>query len=169
MVRERFRDDNREDYDEQPRRKSGGNKGLIIGLIVGGVLLLVFVLVGGTVAYVLFDRAAAVPAPANAPAPVADVPAADAKKAPMGKGVEAARPPKEVKVYTRDEFTTLVAGKTMEEVKALLGNPTITKRTGLNADPTWSYDGVTIDAESGKIDRSVHLVFRGGKVFSVTF
>jgi hypothetical protein len=170
MPRDRFRDDNREDYDEQPRRKSGGNKGLIIGLAVGGGLLLICLAASLVPVFLLGWRGAAAPAPVIAPAPVviAD-PAADAKKAPMGKGIEAARQPKEVKVYTRDEFTTLVTGKTMDEVKALLGNPTVTKAAGPNADPTWSYNGVTIDPDTGKVDRTALLVFRDGKVFSVMF
>jgi hypothetical protein len=72
------------------------------------------------------------------------------------------------RTYTREEFRTLVMGKTEAEVIAAVGRPESTSDIG-DGRPHWVYQGVTRDTVSGKIDGMIFLHFEGGKVESVGF
>jgi hypothetical protein len=70
-------------------------------------------------------------------------------------------------VRARDELKTAVMGKTMEEVKALLGAPFMASE--LAGQPVWKYERITRDPASGNEDRFVDLHFADGRVTKVVF
>ncbi len=61
---------------------------------------------------------------------------------------------------SRDEFRSVVIGKTGEQIINLIGRPDSTSDMGGRV--SWSYDGKTYDPVTGKIDRFVIVVFQGG-------
>lgn len=72
------------------------------------------------------------------------------------------------KLYTRDEFRKLLAGKTMEEVLQLIGKPDSTSDTP-DRDPMWLYRGITYDPLTKNTDTSVYVYFRRGVVDDIRF
>lgn len=57
------------------------------------------------------------------------------------------------KVYSRDEFSKLVVGKTPAEVIAVLGKPDSTQeRSNESGSPTWYFYSRTRDPATGKVD-----------------
>ncbi len=75
---------------------------------------------------------------------------------------EAYRPETEYKTYARDEFKKLVIGKTMDEMKALLGKPYGTLTT--SGQPTWYYAELVYEPETGEFDTLTYIHFANGKV-----
>lgn len=69
--------------------------------------------------------------------------------------------------FDRNEFQSLVIGKTQDEILRNVGRPDRTK-TVLWGE-FWEYDRKTIDPISGKQDRLAEVYFVGGKVLSVDF
>lgn len=59
------------------------------------------------------------------------------------------------KLYTRDEFQKLVAGKTKDEIIALIGRPSRTIST--SSVDYWVYEGITYDPASKQRDRCVMM------------
>jgi hypothetical protein len=146
MSRRRY--DEEDDYRDGPPRK-GTNPavwiGLGVGVVFGGVMLL------GCLGYLVMGRAAVAPAP----------PAATVVPGPVNGAMK--------KTYTRDEFKKLVIGKTMEEVKALLGAPDRT-RDAAGGIVRWHYNQRTIDPVNGKPDILAEVNFGlNGVVESVNF
>lgn len=68
--------------------------------------------------------------------------------------------------YTRDEFRSLVVGKTPDEVRAAVGSPDSTSDT--EGGVFWYYKNHTRDPANGTADRT-QIVFRGGVVSAVNF
>jgi hypothetical protein len=144
MSRRRY---DEEDYRDGPPRT---NTGLWIGLgaavVLGAVGLVVLI---GLMFWIR-------PAPPPPPATAAPVVAGPAKGAMQ-------------KTYTRDEFKKLVMGKTMEEVKALLGAPDRT-RDAAGGVVRWHYNQRTVDPANGKPDILAEVNFdKDGVVGSVNF
>jgi hypothetical protein len=71
------------------------------------------------------------------------------------------------KVYTREEFKSLVMGKTADGVLKAVGKPDSTLEFG--DEPSWYYKRVTTDPVSGKVDYSAQLIFAGGVVVGVNY
>lgn len=69
--------------------------------------------------------------------------------------------------YTRDAFKKLVMGKSMDEVKAVLGKPDATGET--LSEPYWDFKKVTTDPASEKTDDFTRVQFKKGVVDSVIF
>lgn len=69
--------------------------------------------------------------------------------------------------YTRDEFKQLVAGKTRDEVRAILGKPKATQQSG--ELELWDYPYRTMDPVTGKTDDNAQVEFNGDRVDNVTF
>lgn len=70
------------------------------------------------------------------------------------------------KLYTRDEFRTLVMGKTQDEVIAAVGKPD--KASQEPDREFWRYFGRTYDpAANGKAEDSAELEFNSGRVARV--
>ena len=138
----RRRDDRRyeeDDYRDGPRK---ANPAVWIVLAILGVGVVGVLLVGVAIT-LMWTRSAA--------QPVVAPPVSAAKK-----------------TYSREEFRTLVMGKTMDEVRAALGNPSRTSEPG-GGNLYWEYFAATFDPETGKTDISAQLVFKNGKVASVNF
>jgi outer membrane protein assembly factor BamE (lipoprotein component of BamABCDE complex) len=73
------------------------------------------------------------------------------------------------KTWPRDDFKTLVIGKTKDEVKAVLGAPSSTSEA---TDETyWYYQDVSTDPATGKTDYKTQIAFsnKTGKVIAVNF
>ena len=70
------------------------------------------------------------------------------------------------KVYTREELRAAVVGKTTDEVLAILGKP---NRTSDSSVISWTYDEISRDPVSGKIDYSATLWIEGGRIGSVDY
>ena len=71
------------------------------------------------------------------------------------------------KAYSREEFSKKVMGKTMDEVKAVIGKP---DRTGGTKDrPAWHYDGITVNSVSERQDNSTEICFTGGLVDQISY
>lgn len=86
-------------------------------------------------------------------------------------GVTAEQQAKEQKAKalpTRDEMRAKLAGKTMDQVREMLGTP---KKTDDNdADrPSWRYEEMTRDPITGKTDSYMWIYFRRGVVSEVHF
>jgi hypothetical protein len=143
------RHDEREDYDDRPRRKPSMPTWLIavvLGFFVLGVVLF------AVSALIFWFRPAVPPPPMAGPAPVAG-PATGAMK----------------KTYTREEFKKLVMWKTMDEVKALLGAPDRT-RDAAGGVVRWHYNHRSVDPTNGKPDILAEVNFdKDGVVASVNF
>jgi hypothetical protein len=141
--RPRRRYDEEDDYRDGPPRKGTDPAVWIVlgvGVVFGGVLLL------GCLGYLFTARTAVAPAP-----PAATV----------------AGPVK--KTYTREEFKKAVMGKTMEEVRALLGAPDKT-RDAAGGVVRWHYNQRTVDPVTGKPDIFAEVNFdKSGVAESVNF
>lgn len=72
------------------------------------------------------------------------------------------RPDTTAKTYSRDDFKKLIIGKTMDEVKELLGKPYGTSSN--NGQPMWFYSELVYDPESGQLDILSYVHFLNGKV-----
>ena len=77
------------------------------------------------------------------------------------------RPPAGPAVYDRDEFRSLLVGKTEAEVLDLVGRPDSTQDAA--AGRAWYYDRRTRDPVTGKTDARVQVLFAGDRVASVNF
>lgn len=76
-------------------------------------------------------------------------------------------PPQGQEFFTRAEFETLVTGKTPAEVKAAVGEPTVS--AGNDGDETWTYFSRTRNPNTGRANDVTDVVFVGGKVVRVDF
>jgi hypothetical protein len=81
---------------------------------------------------------------------------------------EAAEAAKAAKLMTREEFTNLIAGKTPDEVIAAMGAPDSIQRSRKDTDSIWFYNRRTKDPVTGKVDVSVEVIFKNGKVNRVS-
>src|SRR5437879_320368 len=64
-------------------------------------------------------------------------------------------------IYSREEFTGLILGKTPDEVREVLGTPAKTSED-LEAE-YWHYRNRTRDPITERLDSDVQVVFRKGK------
>jgi len=69
--------------------------------------------------------------------------------------------------YTREDFRAVVIGKTEAEVTTAIGPPTHTERNG--GAPWWTYERITRDSATDKVDASAVVKFENGRVVSVGF
>jgi hypothetical protein len=146
--------DERDDYDDQPRRQ-GMNPGVIVALVVGGVLLLGCIACAGLG---LLGWMAA---------PVAQGPPVAVQGGPVGGPGQAKTKAAEGKrVYIRDEFRQLVMGKTPDEVLAAVGRPDETAEGG--GVTRWTYRD-RVRAAPGEGAASPVVVFRDGKAAEVVY
>lgn len=76
--------------------------------------------------------------------------------------------PADKKVYSREEFRSLVMGKTPDEVTKVLGKPVSTSDKG-DGQPTWYYENLSRDPASGRLDSWIAVRFANGVVVSVSF
>jgi len=169
MPRDRFGDaDDHDDYPAHPPRKSG-NPALVIGLVVGGLMLLGAVVCGGVMIWFGArveqtqrerDEAAAAKAPIAMPVVKDGV-----DPARLG-GENRARLGGVKLVYTREEFKTLVMGKTPEEVIAAVGQPDSTQERPDGTQTTWHYDNRVTNSATTKPSTGI-LEFKDGKVAEV--
>jgi hypothetical protein len=70
-------------------------------------------------------------------------------------------------VYSREEFTELIRGRTPDEVREALGTPAKTSE-----DPEaeyWHYRNRTRDPITERLDSDVQIVFRKGRVEDITY
>jgi hypothetical protein len=75
-----------------------------------------------------------------------------------------------VEVRDREDLKALVMGKTMGEVKGMLGGPDTTSAPAqLGLSTVWYYKGITTDPATGKIAKQVQIVFRKGVVTVVEY
>jgi hypothetical protein len=88
----------------------------------------------------------------------------DARAKPTAKE-EPSKPA--VKTHTRDEFRALVLGRTRDQVIEAVGKPD--KTQDADGDIYWYYQKRTVDPVTGKVDRSVQVVFLSGVVRSVNY
>lgn len=72
------------------------------------------------------------------------------------------------KLYTRDEFRTLLMGKTADEVLQAIGKPNSTADTP-DRDPMWYYRNITYDPLTKNTDTSTYVYFRRGRVDDIRF
>lgn len=75
--------------------------------------------------------------------------------------------PAEPKIYTREEFSALLMGKTQDQVIELVGRPNHTSATGERS--VWNYYDRTRDTISGKTDHISHVWFRNGIVEQINY
>jgi len=144
---DRRRYDERDDYDDQPRRRPGLSPVLIVLLVFGGLGVL------GTLAccgFWLFSWSA--PRPMGGPAAVQ-------VNGPARAGGT-------TRVYTRQEFRELVVGKTEAEVIEAVGKPDSTT-DGDGA--VWTYRNRTKDPATGETDPRASVHFQGGKAAQVNY
>ncbi|HJZ92362.1 MAG TPA: hypothetical protein VKE40_15910 [Gemmataceae bacterium] len=66
-------------------------------------------------------------------------------------------------------FTKQIVGKTPDEVIAAVGAPDSIQRSGKDIDTIWYYNRRTKDPVTGKVDVSVEVIFKDGKVDRVSF
>ena len=155
----RDRDDDGDDYLPFPQQHKGTNPTLIIALVVGGVLLLGVLVCGGLIAMFAWRTG---PQAADQPAPAVEEQAAD--PAALGP-TRAGRKEGTNRTYTRDEFKTLVMGKTEAEVIAAVGRPDSSSQDGDRIK--WTYRKRTIDPATGQVDAAIFVQFTDGKVSNV--
>lgn len=74
----------------------------------------------------------------------------------------------EKKTYTREEFSKLVVGKNPAEVLEAVGKPDSTAGSS-RGDQHWSYNRITVDPITGKIDSSAMVFFESGVVRSILY
>lgn len=131
-AKSRRRDDDESGEHEKPKKK-GGLPGWALALIIVGAVLLVC---GGTVGaaiYAMYSLAqSAVAAASGVQQQVDAMPTAKKKK------------------YTREEFRTMLIGKTKAEVLELVGKPYRTEEPG--SGNYWTYADITYDPINGKTD-----------------
>lgn len=73
------------------------------------------------------------------------------------------RPP----LYSREQFSALVTGKTEVEVFDAVGKPS---NTSVDSEATyWHYRNLTRDPVAGTIDSDVQLVFEKGRVVALNY
>jgi hypothetical protein len=149
MQRHR-RSDERDDYDDQPRRP-GTSPVLILALVFGGLLVL------GVVGCGVFGFLAFRAAPVPAGAPGADVD--ETSGIPDPKNPEP--------FYTRQRFRELVMGKTPDEVIGAVGRPDETTEAGDVI--RWTYRDRVREPGPGKRSATPVVVFREGKVAEVQY
>ena len=89
--------------------------------------------------------------------------AGNSKPGASGPGGKAA---KKV-VYTRDELRTMVMGKTPDEVIAIIGKPS--KTNDNLAGSKWTYEQISGDTTTSKVDPFAHIWFKDGKATSVVY
>ena len=128
----------------RPERKPR-NVGLFVGLAVVGAML-VTALFGGT--YAMLARRAAPKSAAPPPVVVTE---------PVGVK----------RIYTREEFTRLVIGKSSDEIEASVGKPNMTSEAA--GEITWTYFHPTVDPENGTRDAIVRIHFEKGKAVRIKF
>jgi hypothetical protein len=144
---DRRRYDERDDYDDQPRRRGMSPAAIVLG----GVCALGLLACGG----LCFLGWMAAPIPPAAPPPV--VVQADPAKGAKGM----------TRVYTRQEFRDLVTGKTPDEVTRAVGRPDETSEDGDAI--RWTYRGRVQDPGPGQPAAAPVVVFREGKVAEVQY
>ena len=69
--------------------------------------------------------------------------------------------------YSRDDFRSLVANKTEQEVLKILGRPSQTQDVG--STKAWTYTGVTYDPVTQNADAMAMISFQNGRVDNVSF
>jgi hypothetical protein len=153
--RNRDDDDRDDDFHDRPRPDRGGNPVLIVLVIAGGVLLLIVLGCAGH--WFVGSRAA------NQAVQQAE---ADAKvEAGLLKGADG-KVGDAKKVYTRDEWTKLVTGKTPAELIAVVGRPNSTTDNPDNTPRRWMYWNRVMNPATGKAG-SAWLEFEDGKVVRI--
>lgn len=70
-------------------------------------------------------------------------------------------------VYTRDELRTMVMGKTPDEVIAIIGKPSKNDETSNGF--MWTYEQISGDTITSKVDPFAHIWFKDGKATSVVY
>lgn len=112
------------------------NQALVIGLIVGGAALGLFLLISAAVAVLVLR---------------------DGKSAGTtgAAGVQAGK-------MTRDEFKAAYMGKTKDEVLKALGRPYRTDEN--DRDHLWEYKGFTVDQVTGKPDSRTCIWFNSNSL-----
>jgi hypothetical protein len=152
MPRDEFDDDYRPRPAAGPRRS---RVWLWILLAVVGVV----VVCGGGIAFGLTGWLSARQKAAD------ELAKAEAERATErgARPAESPRPP----AFTREEFETLVMGKTPDEVAAAAGEPTFKIRGG--GALTWTYWGRTADPATGKADPQTVVRFLDGKAVEVSY
>ncbi len=78
-----------------------------------------------------------------------------------------AEPPRQPEYLTRATFELAVTGKTVDEVKAMLGEPPMSG--GTDGEETWMYRKRTTNPATGQPDDRTDVVFRGGKAVRVDY
>jgi hypothetical protein len=146
-----------DERDGEPRQDTGGGGNtniLVVVLVLAGAL--VVACGGGLVAFrFLAVRAEREQAEAARDAFVARVEAEQVK-------AEVARP---TTARTRDEWRTLLVGKTMDEVLKEAGKPDRT-----DDDGDWVYYSRSVDPVSGNLDQTMWVIFdKLGRVERVKF
>lgn len=147
--RDRFDDDERDDYRDRPPKKSG-NSTMLIGILVGGGAVAAFLVIACVVAILVWGKGQP-PNPPNAN---------DAVIKPAG-GKEG-----EKKSYTRDEFKKLAVGKTSEQLIATFGRPDMTFDHEDSSPRRWYYRNRVLNPATNKVE-GVWINFSDGKSESV--
>ncbi len=93
--------------------------------------------------------------------------AAVAPAGPPPVAMATVEPPQVRESFARAEFERLVTGKTVAEVKAILGEPPM--NGGWEGEETWTYRERTTNPATGQPDGMTEVVFRGGKVVRVDY
>ena len=73
------------------------------------------------------------------------------------------------KLPTREEFKSMVMGKTPDEVIAAVGRPNSTSEDTTSDRSLWHYHSFVIDPITGNAGLSTQVVFEGGKVVKINF
>lgn len=71
------------------------------------------------------------------------------------------------KRWTREEFRKTVVGKTPDEVIAAVGKPDRTN--DFDDRKSWFYKELTTDPITDKVDKSITVRFKDGRVYEVVF
>jgi hypothetical protein len=73
------------------------------------------------------------------------------------------------KVYSREQLERRVRGKSVEEVRALLGPPDFTGNPGSDAVAGWGYRYLTVDDRTTTLDVHTYLWFENQRVTEVRY
>lgn len=149
------RDDDRDGPD--PRRSGGGSSVLIVLLLVGGLFVVLAIVAVVGLGFLVMARTTE-----REHAEMRMV--AEEQRAIMeseNRAVSASR------IYTREDFKTVVTGKTEQEVENTLGKPTRIVQDGPTSH--WEYDQRTFEATTGATDPTVKVTFEFGRVTGVTY